>query len=57
MRRSPTSDDRGFTKAPLETLTVFIQPEQRSEVRSFAHLNRPDGQPIAPPPASAPTGG
>jgi hypothetical protein len=45
---APTSDTRGYTKAPLEVLGVFIQSETRSEVREFARFNRPDGQPVAP---------
>ena len=44
---APTNDHRGFTKAPLETLSVFITAEQSSEMRAFARFNLPDGQPIA----------
>ena len=44
---APTTDDRGFTKAPLEHIGVFIQAESRSDVRAFARLNLPDGQRIA----------
>jgi hypothetical protein len=44
----PTTDDRGFTKAPLEHIGVFIRAETRSDVRAFARLNVPDGQRIAP---------
>lgn len=50
---APTTDDRGFTKAPLENISVFIQAETRSDVRAFAHLNKPDGQRIAPPAADS----
>lgn len=43
---APTSDHRGYTKAPLETIGLFIQPEVRTGVSRFARLNLPDGQPI-----------
>lgn len=49
---APTSDRRGYTKAPLEVLGVFIQSETRSDVRQFTRFNLPDGQPVAPPVAA-----
>jgi hypothetical protein len=50
---APTSDTRGFTKAPLEVLGLFIESEIRSDVREFARLNLPDAQRIASPADSA----
>jgi len=54
---APTSDHRGFTKAPLEVLTVFIRSEQPSEYRAFARFNLPDGQPISLPAPADSAGG
>lgn len=45
---APTSDRRGYTKAPLEVLGVFIESETRSDVRQFTRFNLPEGQRIAP---------
>jgi hypothetical protein len=50
---APTSDARGFTKAPLEVLGVFIESETRSDVRAFARLNLPDGHRTGAPADSA----
>jgi len=43
---APTSDHRGYTKAPLERPGIRITPEQPTSYRQFAHPKRPDGQPI-----------
>jgi hypothetical protein len=42
----PTSDHRGYTKAPLEQPGIRISPEKPTSFRAFAHPNLPDGQPI-----------
>lgn len=42
----PTSDHRGYTKAPLETPGIRVVPERPSIFRQYAHPRLPDGQPI-----------
>jgi hypothetical protein len=42
----PTSDHRGYTKAPLERPGIRISPEQPTTFRQFAHPKLPDAQPI-----------
>jgi hypothetical protein len=41
-----TSDKRGYTKAPLETVGLRIRPETPTDYRRFGSLNRPDGEPL-----------
>lgn len=43
---APTSDTRGYTKAPLEKAGVFPKPEVRSPVAAFGETNRPRPVPI-----------
>lgn len=54
---APTNDHRGYTKAPLEHIGVFIRPELRSDVHEFAVLNLPESTPLpAPAPADSAAG-
>jgi len=50
---APTADDRGYTKAPLETPGIVITPETRADVRQFMRLNQPDGLPVILPDSAA----
>jgi len=52
----PTHDNRGYTKAPLEHIGVFIRPEARSDVHEFAVPNLPERTRL-PSPAPADSGG
>jgi hypothetical protein len=41
-----TSDDRGYTKAPLERPTVMIDGEEPSEMRDFGAPRLPETEPL-----------
>jgi hypothetical protein len=45
----PTSDPRGYTKAPLEKAGPFVRGEVRADVARFARPNLPVAEPIVLP--------
>ena len=51
-----TTDDRGYTKAPLERPTVLVTKEDASVMDSLGDPARPDAPYIAPPPDSGSAG-
>jgi len=48
-----TSDDRGYTKAPLERPTVMIEGEEPSEMRRFGAPHLPQTEPLEFPDSAA----
>lgn len=52
-----TTDQRGYTKAPLETPGVVIDAESRSEMDRLGVPNRPRGQVLTPAAADTAAGG
>ena len=45
----PSSDPRGYTKAPLEKAGPFVRGEARADVARFARPNLPTAEPIVLP--------
>jgi len=44
----PSSDPRGYTKAPLEKAGPFVRGEVRADVARFGRPNLPTAEPIVP---------